>query len=232
MLFKRTWDESCPCVWDRWESDGTSWIIQDLPPEDEKDALDILLKDQCPEETLLTLNNIANDPESLESMCNGWQYFFKQRLTLACYAVSGDKRTLVGLNICAVKLKGENLDIEIRGENFKNLVKTSVYMESKANCLEYLGLDKALIAVGLVVKKEYRGSRIGGRLLSAREPLCQFLGVKGTISTFTGIASQKLAERCGFTTICEITIKQLSEAGLNYPKDDNRTLKIMVKKYE
>ncbi|XP_031769988.2 uncharacterized protein LOC113522587 [Galleria mellonella] len=232
MPFTRHLDASFPRVWDRWEADGTSWTIEDLPPGDEDEALDILLKYQCPEEILLVLNNMLGDPVSLETLCQVFRYFFQQRLTLACYAQSGGDKKLVALNVCGVKIKGEELNFESKADNFINLLQTSLYLDAKANSLEYLDIDKALIAVGLVVRKEYRGAGLGCKLLAARMPLCRFLGIKGTATTFTSIPAQKSAARCGFTTILELTIRELSEAGFNYPKDDNRILKVMVNKYE
>ncbi|MBQ5153881.1 hypothetical protein EGM85_11555 [Macrococcus caseolyticus] len=52
-----------------------------------------------------------------------------------------------------------------------------------------------------------------------------------TWALFTGPASQKSAARAGFTTIATITLKELAEAGLNYPKDENRCIKLMVKRF-
>ncbi|XP_026764751.2 uncharacterized protein LOC113523083 [Galleria mellonella] len=232
MPFKRHLDESFPRVWDRWETDGNTWTIEDLPPGDEDEAIDIMLKHLCPDEPLYILNKLLDDPESVQEMCKTWRLCFKQRISLACYVESGSERTLVALNVCTVKMKGDRTNTEVRGENYKNAQQTRLYLESKLDILEHLNVDKALIAMGLVVRKEYRGARLGSRLLAAREPLCRYLGIKATVSTFTSIIAQKVAVRSGFTTILEVSIKELSEAGLKYPKEDNRIIKIMMKKYE
>ncbi|XP_026764530.2 uncharacterized protein LOC113522888 [Galleria mellonella] len=232
MPFMRHLDASFPHVWDRWEANGTKWTIQDLPPSDEDEALDILLKHLCPDEVLCALSDIINDPVSVQCISKVWRYYFQQRTTLACYAESAGERKLVALNVCAVKEKGEELSMEVVGKKWENVYKVLEYMESKVDCLEYMGLDKALTALGLVVRKEYRGAKLGARVLAAREPLCQHLGIKGTLTIFTGIASQKSAVSCGFTSVLEVSIRELAEIGLDYPKDDNRLIKLMVKKYE
>ncbi|MBQ5153882.1 hypothetical protein EGM85_11560, partial [Macrococcus caseolyticus] len=61
--------------------------------------------------------------------------------------------------------------------------------------------------------------------------LSNFTNGKATWTLFTGPASQKSAARAGFTTIASITLKELAEAGLNYPKDENRCIKLMVKSF-
>ncbi|KAM3956495.1 uncharacterized protein ACR2FA_009548 [Aphomia sociella] len=232
MPFERIWDTSCPRVWDRWEADGTNWVIQDLPPEDDEEALDILLKHLCPDEPLCTLSNLLGDPESVLGISEVWRNFFKNRTSLACYAESDGQRKLVALNACAVKEKGDNDKIEVLGKNSQNVCKVVEYLETKVNSLEYMGLDKGLSALGLVVRREYRGAKLGSKLLAAREPLCRHLGIKGTFTVFSGPASQRSAELCGFTSIFEIPIMKLAEIGLDYPKDDNRLIKVMVKKYD
>ncbi|KAM3956491.1 uncharacterized protein ACR2FA_009544 [Aphomia sociella] len=272
MSFQRAWDDTCPRVWDRWEADGTTWLIQDLLPEDEDEALDILFKDFCPEETLFSLNKLIDDPESVRGMTQVWRLCFKQHLTLACYAESGGKRKLVALNVCILKEKDHEPQFEkmstpcflgfcvpcriyrqttpqssvaestaqlerllhrmILGESLQNIYRTVKYMETQVDRLETMGLDKILAGVGLVVRKEHRGAKLGGKIIAAREPLCHFISVKGTATLFSGEASQKLAARCGFTTIQEVTVKELSEAGLGYPKDNNTLMKVMAKWYD
>ncbi|XP_059049338.1 uncharacterized protein LOC131844457 isoform X2 [Achroia grisella] len=232
MPFERVWDASCPHVWDRWESDGTSWIIQDLPPEDDEEALDILLKHLCTDEVLCALNDLVNDPESIRGASDLWRSSFKKRTTLACYAESGGKRKLVAVNVCSVKEKEDDAKLELEGQKWINVYKVLEYMEEKIDGFEYLGLDKALSALGLVVHRDYRGKKLGAKLLAAREPLCRHLGIKGTVTIFTGVAAQKSAESCGFTTILEMTVKDFADIGMDYPKNDLRLIKYMVKKYD
>ncbi|KAM3956490.1 uncharacterized protein ACR2FA_009543 [Aphomia sociella] len=234
MPFQRAWDDTYPRVWDRWEADGTTWMIQDLPPEDEEEALDILFKDFCPDETLFALNKLNDDPESVQGMTQVWKLCFKQHVSLACYAESGGEKKLVALNVCIVKEQGNDLEVEgISGESLINLHRTMKYLETQFwKDKEFMGLDKILSGIGLVVRKEYRGAKLGAKILAAREPLCRFIGVKGTSTFFTGTASQTQAARSGFTSVEEVTVRQLSEAGLGYPIDNNTIMKLMVKRYD
>lgn len=57
MPFKRNWDSSCPRVWFSWEEFGEKWVIQDLPPEDDEAATEILVEYLLLDETLCSLSS-------------------------------------------------------------------------------------------------------------------------------------------------------------------------------
>ncbi|KAJ8733662.1 hypothetical protein PYW07_014213 [Mythimna separata] len=232
MGFKRVWDSSCPRVWDKWESDGTTWVIRDLPPEDDEEALNILVENLCPDEALCMLSNLIEDQLSVDSMKEFWRGYLSQRMSLACYEEKNGKSKLVALNVCLVICEGEKADDVIEGEPWKNVYGALKVAEDSVDAFKYLGIDKILYALGLVVTRDYRGAKLGSRILAARKPLSLFHGIKGTSTVFTGPASQISAARAGFETIATITLKDLADAGLNYPRDDSKAIKVMVKKFE
>nr|XP_049698126.1 uncharacterized protein LOC110383083 isoform X2 [Helicoverpa armigera] len=232
MGFKRVWDSSCPRVWDKWEDNGTTWVIRDLPPEDDEEAIQILVENLCTDEALCAMSDLINDPVSVRSMTDFWRIYLSQRMSLGCYEEKNGQSKLVALNVCLVECQGEESDDVIEGESWKNVYGALKVAENRVDHFKYLGLDKVLYALGLVVKREYRGSRLGARILAARKPLSLHNGIKATSTLFTGPASQKSAARAGFTTIATITLKELAEAGLNYPKDENRCIKLMVKRFD
>ncbi|XP_047540525.1 uncharacterized protein LOC125073654 [Vanessa atalanta] len=232
MGFTRNWDSSCPRVWDSWETDGTKWVIQDLAPEDDNTALEILVNHLLTDETLCNLSNFSEDAESITSIVKLWKKFLSQRMSLGCYTEIEGKKTLVALNVCIVESVEEKLPAdEVQGVAWKNVFNALEYVESKCNTFEYLGVDRLLYALGLVVKPEFRGHKLGSKILAAREPLSKSQGLKATSTLFTGPASQKSAARSGFETMVTISLKELAEQGLNYPPDENRTIKLMYKKY-
>ncbi|XP_047507673.1 uncharacterized protein LOC125051421 isoform X1 [Pieris napi] len=244
MPFKRNWDASCPRVWDKWEANGQEWVVQDLDPKDDEEALDILLEHLCTDETLCSLSKLSEDEESIKGMKKFWVPCIAQRMSLALYTWVDGKKTLVALNVCVVMSAGDtfpdvespgSLDInlkEIEGEKWKNVFKALEYVEIKQDPHKYLELDSLLHAFGLVVKRDYRGQRLGAKLLAAREPLSKAHGIKGTTTVFTGPASQKLAASCGFESICEASWKDLVDSGLDYPPDTNKYIKLMVKRFD
>ncbi|KAG6442946.1 hypothetical protein O3G_MSEX002598 [Manduca sexta] len=232
MPFERIFDESYPRVYDTWESNGVKYIVQDLPAEDDETAIKILVDNLCTDEVLCNLSELVKDPESVHGIVAYWRYYLAKRMSLGCYAEINGEKKLVGLNVCYVGCKGEHDDLEIIGKKWKNVYDVLEYGESKYDVYALLGMDKILHALGLVVAREYRGAKFGARLLNARTPLSLSQGVKGTATVFTGIASQTLAYKCGFTDALVMPISELAEIGLDYPKNDDRVIKFMIKKFE
>ncbi|CAD0195186.1 unnamed protein product [Chrysodeixis includens] len=161
-----------------------------------------------------------------------WRGYLSQRMSLACYEEKNGQSKLVALNVCLVICEGEKADDVIVGEKWKNVYGALEVCDEKVDAFKCLGLDKLLYALGLVVTRDYRGARLGSRILAARKPLSLYHGVKGTSTVFTGPASQKSAARAGFSTLATITFKDLAEAGLDYPEDESRAIKVMAMKYE
>ncbi|XP_050355614.1 uncharacterized protein LOC126776826 [Nymphalis io] len=233
MGFTRNWDSSCPRVWNAWQTDGTKWVIQDLAPEDDDTALEILVNHLLPDETLCNLSDFTEDAMSVESIVTYWKKCLSQRMSLGCYTDVDGKKTLVALNVCIVeRIEDKFPTDEIKGAAWINVLKALEYVEAKCNSFEYLGVDELLYALGLVVKTEYRGHKLGSKILAAREPLCISQGLKVTSTVFTGPASQKSAARCGFETMVTVSLKEFAEQGLNYPPDEKRVVKVMYKRFD
>ena len=63
---------------------------------------------------------------------------------------------------------------------------------------ENYNVNQYLIAYGLCVDTTYRGRGIATEMLKARAPLLKDLGLVVTTTAFTGIGSQKAAEKAGY----------------------------------
>ncbi|XP_013148739.1 PREDICTED: uncharacterized protein LOC106111259 [Papilio polytes] len=231
MVMKGERKANYPQEYERWEADGVTWVIQDLPPEDEEEFIDILVDHLSTDEVLCSVTRLIEHPESVKGISDFWRVCVAERTSIACYKEVDGVKTLAGGNCCVIAKKDDEMSIEIRGEKWKTVFEGLKFAEDKCNPFEYLGEDVLLVGYGLVVRREFRGARLGARILNAREPLCKQLGVKAATTVFTGISSQKLAARCGYITTAEATLQEMAEAGLDYPKDDQRSIKLMVKKF-
>lgn len=85
------------------ESDETiQYRIQDLPEEDYARAVDLMISDFVPEETLCACRGILSDAEGIEELRKFWANELKTKISVACYKNVGGSTDLVGLNILAV----------------------------------------------------------------------------------------------------------------------------------
>ncbi|XP_048006516.1 uncharacterized protein LOC125241874 [Leguminivora glycinivorella] len=232
MVFKRVWDSSCPLLWDKWVADEIVWTIEDLLPEDDEHALQLLIEQFCPDERLISTLGMHEDPDALQKMGDFWRDCLSQRMSLACYKTVKKNRSLVALNVCVVKcIDDKDKTGDIGKGKFADLLNTLTYLDRNYDAFKDLGVDKFLYGLGLLVTRENRGQKLGSKLLAARLPMCQKFGLTATSTLFTGDASQKTAALCGFKTDFEVTLGKLAENGLPYPKGDERAIKIMSKKY-
>ncbi|CAG9108361.1 unnamed protein product [Plutella xylostella] len=235
MPFKRDWDATCPITWSQWEEDGVSWLIQDLPPQHDALVVDMLVEQFLPDEVMCNTTGVHKEPAGVADARLYWNGALGKRTSLACYRVIDGVKELVAANVCPVKCLDDDDSGGIeqyKSTSFLEVVKGLDYIEEKAQALQVLGVDKYLGGAGLVVRRDARGARLGGRLLQAREPLCRHLGIDATVTTFTVPPSQKLATKVGFKLLTEVSFSELAEAGLNFPKDSDVVMKVMAKMYK
>lgn len=89
------------------ESDEiVEYRIQDLLEEDYDRALDLMVSDFLPEETLFSSRNILSDAESVQEFRDLYRKQLKEKLSVACYKNVEGCSDLVGVNVLAVALKG------------------------------------------------------------------------------------------------------------------------------
>lgn len=72
------------------------------------------------------------------------------------------------------------------------------YAQEQFNPYKHYNVEKYLIAYGLCVDTSYRSRGIATEMLKARAPVLKSLGLKVTTTAFTGIGSQKAAEKAGY----------------------------------
>lgn len=72
------------------------------------------------------------------------------------------------------------------------------HAQQQFNVFQHYKVDEYLIAYGLCVDTDFRGRGIATEMLKARVPVLKALGLKVTATAFTGIGSQKAAEKAGY----------------------------------
>jgi RimJ/RimL family protein N-acetyltransferase len=72
------------------------------------------------------------------------------------------------------------------------------YAQEQFSSFKHYNVDKYLIAYGLCVDTNYRARGIATEMLKARLPIMKSLGLKVTTTAFTGLGSQRAAEKAGY----------------------------------
>lgn len=93
------------------------------------------------------------------------------------------------------------------------------------------GSDKYLTDYGLVIGRDYRQRGLAGEFLKARIALTKLIGVEVTSSLFTATASQKAAEKAGYTTVVQYAFSELATEfpAFDFSKAEAKYAKIMDK---
>ncbi|GBP66270.1 hypothetical protein EVAR_41065_1 [Eumeta japonica] len=234
MPYTRVWDEECPRVWDQWEEDGAHWTVQDLDPDDDELAVELFIRHFLTDELLLNSLGAHKEEASVVDARAFWRKNVSGRTSLACYRSEGDNKTLVALNACPVNCVDDPpYDLEAMvSKRWRQVVSVLVHAESLCDVFKELNVDKVLNGAGLLVVPQWRGKGLGKKLLHAREPMCRALNIRATSTVFTGPASQREAQHCGFETLLTLTREQLDRAGLRFPISPDYVLKLMAKKYD
>lgn len=79
------------------------------------------------------------------------------------------------------------------------------YAQQQFNVFKQYNVEEYLIAYGLCVDTAYRARGIATEMLKARGPMLKALGLKVTTTAFTGVGSQKAAEKAGYEDNFTIT---------------------------
>lgn len=87
-----------------------------------------------------------------------------------------------------------------------------------------------LTAYGLCINPEYRGRGIATEMLKARIPILKSLGLKVTVTAFTGIGSQTAAKKAGYEDVYTISYAELQQIfpTFDFSKSITKHYKIMA----
>lgn len=81
----------------------------------------------------------------------------------------------------------------------------SKFIKQRSVQLEPNDVQYVLEGKGLCVDQKYRGRGIAIKMLEARVPFLETLGLTTTVTLFTAKGSQIAAQRAGYDEYCEVT---------------------------
>ncbi|XP_018320459.1 uncharacterized protein LOC108733683 [Agrilus planipennis] len=232
--WKRQENVPFPSIWHKFtgkkEVNGVlpKFWVQDIPEEYYQSAIAMMCDYFINEEPLCRYSNAKADPQFFEDMVLLWTECLKDKVALICFMENPDpkgKPIVAGLNMTAISYKGDKKKTEFKSEISKRIIGALNHVTNAKDPFETLKIDEYLTAMGLLVLPEFRGQNLGLQILKAREPLCKTLGLKATVTSFTSIISQKLAAKCGFKVLCEMTHKEIESQNpkISFPGIENHT---------
>lgn len=105
MAFHRVASAVYPQIYKTFESKGEEFCIVDLVEEQEREALDLLVKYVIPEENFCKAIHIHTKENAMRIISENYRKLFKKQMSLACVKKSSGE--LVGLNVLSVVSKDD-----------------------------------------------------------------------------------------------------------------------------
>ncbi|KAJ8920167.1 hypothetical protein NQ315_011828 [Exocentrus adspersus] len=242
MDWKRPQDLAYPKMWGTFEGKRGRYWIQDLTCDYYEEVLQHMCKNFVKKSPICIYTNFSEDEESVNDYKEAWKRMLELKLSLICLTENADDNTtkFVGCNILGRRYKGEKRNVDEVYKGKASRISGRALDHIYQNCVDVysvLDIDQYMSAFGLYVLPEYRGEGVGYHLLKTRRDVCLAVGMEASVTAFTTISGQKLAEKVGFKDLLEIPYKDLEKIDplFRFPgieNGDTRTVRLMYNKYE
>ena len=128
-------------------------------------------------------------------------------------------------------INGVSILFQIKNKTVRTIVKDLAYAATLVNVYERYGVDKFVNAMGLCVHPKFRGQGLGLEIMKSRFDMMKGVGLKCTLTVFSGHGTQRVAVRSGMEPMAEVPYDFYREedGSLTYPGIDCKSLIAMVK---
>ncbi|XP_044734833.1 uncharacterized protein LOC123297293 [Chrysoperla carnea] len=241
MPFVRPDTVPFPSIWHRFErvKDGRTrkFFVQDATEDMFPFLLDHMVEAFCRNEPMCKSLDINSEPESIEGMEILWRHILEGKMVIVCFEedpeIPGKPLRFVGCNMTYIAEKDDpTMDELIIGEKWKTIYDAVDFCGREGS--KILKPDRYMGAMGLSVLQRFQGMSIGKEILDARIPLCKAFNIPWTVTCFTNIASQKLALKCKFQNLFEISYDDLEKVDPRFKFDikSTKTIRQMYRQVE
>ncbi|XP_041976208.1 uncharacterized protein LOC121730995 [Aricia agestis] len=210
--------------------DKLTFVVEDIPESYWEDAVEFMLGNYIREDVWWTTAGTAKEPLAVEEYRVLLRNIVKQRMSLACFLVDGD-RTLVGVNMCMPQERDRFVE-HIPPKSTAGQLSLRMFSEAmKVTAIyEQYHVDKYLMGAGLSVLPEYRTLGIAVEMLKCRVSLAKELGFAVTGGIFTSASAQRAAEKAAMDCVYQISYKEFGEqCEINFDTS-TESLKFFAKK--
>nr|CAD7407023.1 unnamed protein product [Timema cristinae] len=228
--------------------------IEDLTEDYVEEVIEHMSSIFLRDETVCSTSKLCEDPVSLAEIQELWRKYAKQRVALVAFVdeEGGGRRRIAGANMTGVAYKGEvstlellanalvvlsstaedgeiEVRISLKGEALRKAILLLEYCDNLVDVFKKYNVKEYMTALGLSVSREFRGQGLGLELLKTRLDIGRAVGLKLTVTLFTGVASQVQAERAGFELLAEVNYEDYKVDGeVVYPNTKTKSLKMMA----
>lgn len=216
------------------EKNGTGetlrYRVQTVEAEHIPDIIDQLQKYFLTREPFSAYFELAKDPDCVACIRSIWKEVLLKGAALVAIGEEPAeyKDKVLGANVTFVAHKDDKLP-KVDIPHLQKFFDCVLNLCARADIFETFDVVSYLSSFGLSVAPEYKGFKIGQRILECREPLCRQLGIKVIGTIFTAPASQHISKKIGYKTIFEEKFSDYVYEGEHCFKDLVGTMTYSVK---
>jgi hypothetical protein len=188
--------------------------VQDFPRHRYEEGIQYMVQNFFEHEVMGMTRKIKSDRKAVEGISSFWRKMLPKGFSIACFKENSDD--IIAMNVLDVSsiddpkdeskvkcvLRVEKIltffSSKFESQNLNDIFGVMSHAQEQFSPFKYYNVDKYLTAYGLCVDTNYRARGIATEMLKARAPLLKSLGLKVTTTAFTGIGSQKAAEKAGY----------------------------------
>ncbi|KAG5684453.1 hypothetical protein PVAND_013687 [Polypedilum vanderplanki] len=204
--------------------------IRDLPEDLFEKAMEILMKEFVPEETICVACDLKNNKPACDDSYMIWYETLLERFSVGCFTNDGSDE-LAGVTIMTVPTLNfdpfENMQFN---ENIsKEMLKLFDFTLNAEKVYEKYNVDKYLTDYGICIRKEFRNRGIALEFIKSRTQMMKMLNIQVTSTSYTVIATQKAAIKAGHFESYSILYKELQQKfpSFDFSKSNADMYKVM-----
>ncbi|KAJ9593490.1 hypothetical protein L9F63_014975 [Diploptera punctata] len=211
--------------------------IEDVTPDIYDEVLDFFEKfhfHQIYGSVIMKCLKLYDDQFARQEYIARWRRALEENLSLVAFVENdqGGKREIVGCNIMDVVYQNKQESLStFQSPTIKKIVEDIAYAVGLVDPYKKYGVNKCLYAIGLNVDPKYRGQGLGMEILKARLDLMKAVGLKCTVTAFSGYAAQKSALKAGYEVLSDVPYDQFKyeDGSPVYPDIECKSMLIMAK---
>ncbi|GBP64697.1 ATP-dependent DNA helicase PIF1 [Eumeta japonica] len=179
-------------------------------------GVDRLLEAEYPLRPQVTARGcrIFKSHKATEEMCKVYRMMYEKNVRALVCCVDDGTEEIAGCNMLYIDEGKDNIAEIIKQVETPEILTLFriIKVADKYYKISHGTDNKVLLnGAGLYVNPKFRGCGIATQILKARECLCKELQISETGAWFTGLGSQKAAQKAGYEVMSEVSYEELGE---------------------
>jgi GNAT superfamily N-acetyltransferase len=199
-----------------------NYRVEDFPRDRIEEGIQYMIQNFFEHEVMGKSRRIKSDRVAVLEISQFWRKVLPKGFSIACFKENSSEIIAMNvLDVLSIKDPKDDSKVNFRkikqpwrevwcltfvfvftfqfqSQNLNDIFGVMSHAQEQFNVFQRYNVEEYLIAYGLCVDTSYRGCGVATEMLKARAPMLKALGLTVTTTAFTGVGSQKAAEKAGY----------------------------------